>query len=87
MSNRYSRRVGEAYDWDLAAVGRDDDETVAAGVGEWERAQGLETTGWAAEGEEQRDPSDDQRQRAARPDEVCVWERTALCSRGAPNQV
>lgn len=58
-SNRYPLRVSEAYSGDLAAAGRDDDETVAARVAQWERAQGLEPRDWTAKGEDERDPVDD----------------------------
>ena len=41
VSNRYPRRVSEAYDGDLQAAASDDDATVAARVAGWEQAQGL----------------------------------------------
>jgi hypothetical protein len=51
VGNHYPRRVGEAYDWDLVAAGRDDDETMDARVGEWEPVQGLVPWDWRARGE------------------------------------
>ncbi len=59
VSNRYPRRVSEAYDGDLGAAARDDDATVAARVAEWERAQG-QPRDWTATGEDERDPADEQ---------------------------
>jgi hypothetical protein len=46
VSNRYPRRVTEAYDGDIAAAAADSDEQVATRVTEWERAHGLEPKDW-----------------------------------------
>ena len=50
VSNRYPRRVAEAYDRDFAAAAAATDGEVAARVAEWERAQGLEPLDWNAIG-------------------------------------
>jgi hypothetical protein len=51
VSNRYTLRVTEAYEGDIAAAAADDGATVAARVAAWERAQGLPVTDWVALGE------------------------------------
>jgi len=48
VTNRYPRRVAEAYKRDLAAAMRDTDEQVAAKVAAWERQHGLEVQDWQA---------------------------------------
>jgi len=55
VSTRYPRRVAETYELDIAAAAADDDETVAARVAAWERAQGLEPRDWSAIGRVERD--------------------------------
>lgn len=50
VSDRYPRRVSEAYGGDLQRAMADSDEEVAAKVAEWERAQGLEPRDWRAIG-------------------------------------
>jgi hypothetical protein len=50
VSNRYPRRVAEAYGGNLARAAADSDEQVAATVADWERAQGLPMTDWRAVG-------------------------------------
>jgi hypothetical protein len=50
VSNRYPRRVAEAYGGDLRRAAGDTDEQVAATVAEWERANGLEVADWPAIG-------------------------------------
>jgi hypothetical protein len=55
VSNRYPRRVTEAYDGDIEQAARDTDEEVAARVAEWERAQGMEPRDWVAIGRGERD--------------------------------
>jgi hypothetical protein len=40
VSNRYPRRVAEAYDGDLVRAAAESDEQVAASVAAWERARG-----------------------------------------------
>jgi hypothetical protein len=54
ISTRYPRRVAEAYAGDLERALADDDETVAATVAAWERAQGIEPRDWPAIGREER---------------------------------
>ncbi len=54
VSNRYPRRVAEAYNGDVAAAAASTDEEVARRVAEWERAQGLEPPDWYAIGREER---------------------------------
>lgn len=57
VSDRYPRRVAEAYDLDIARAAGDSDEVVAANVAAWELAQGLPVRDWRAMGtEEGRDP-------------------------------
>ena len=41
VSNRYPRRVAEAYGGDIARAAADSDEQVAATVAAWERGHGL----------------------------------------------
>ena len=55
VSNRYPRRVAEAYERDLDRALADSDEQVAATVAAWERGQGLEQRDWRAIGAEERD--------------------------------
>jgi hypothetical protein len=50
VSNRYPRRVTEAYDGDLGRALADSDEQVSATVAEWERRQGLTPRDWRAIG-------------------------------------
>jgi len=57
VSNRYPRRVAEAYAGDLAEALADTDEEVAARVRDWERSQGLEVRDWEAIGRAERDES------------------------------
>jgi hypothetical protein len=54
VSNRYSRRVAEAYAGDVERAMADDDETVAATVAAWERDQGITPRDWPAIGREER---------------------------------
>lgn len=56
VSNRYPRRVAEAYNGDIAAAAASTDEEVAGRVAEWERAQGLEPRDWNAIGREEGKP-------------------------------
>jgi predicted esterase len=53
VSNRYPRRVNEAYGFDQARALADDDATVAATVEAWERAQGLAPRDWVAIGRDE----------------------------------
>jgi uncharacterized damage-inducible protein DinB len=55
VSNRYPRRVSEAYEGDLARAQSDSDEQVAATVAAWEQEQRLPVTDWAALGGGERD--------------------------------
>ena len=55
VSTRYPRRVGEAYDGDLALAMTHSDAQVAATVAAWEEGQGLEPRDWHAIGAEERD--------------------------------
>jgi hypothetical protein len=50
VSNRYPRRVAEAYEGDTERALADTDEQVAATVTAWERAQGMEPREWTARG-------------------------------------
>ena len=50
MSDRYPRRVAEAYDGDLERAAADSDSEVAATVAAWERAHGIEPRDWLAVG-------------------------------------
>lgn len=60
VSNRYPRRVAEAYGLDIARAAADSDEKVAATVRAWEIEQGLEPRDWVAIGlAEGRDDRDD----------------------------
>ena len=54
VSNRYPRRVAEAYDGDLARAMADNDEQVAATVAASERRQGLEPRDSRAIGADER---------------------------------
>jgi hypothetical protein len=55
VSNRYPRRVAEAYDGDIDRAMADTDEQVAATVAAWERRQGLSVRDWTAIGARERD--------------------------------
>jgi hypothetical protein len=55
VSNRYPRRVSEAYGGDLTRALGDNDDQVAATVADWERQQGLTPRDWRASGAEERD--------------------------------
>jgi hypothetical protein len=59
VSNRYPRRVAEAYAGDLERAAADSDEEVAATVRAWEIAQGLEPRDWEEIGAEERDSDAD----------------------------
>ena len=48
VSDRYPRRVAEAYGGDLAAAARATDTEVARRVRDFEVAQGFEPTDWQA---------------------------------------
>jgi hypothetical protein len=50
VSNRYPRRVAEAYDSDFGRAMTDSDEQVAATVATWERSHGFVVRDWAAIG-------------------------------------
>jgi len=50
VSNRYPRRVAEAFERDLDRALADSDEQVAATVAAWERGQGLTVRDWVAVG-------------------------------------
>lgn len=54
VSNRYPRRVAEAYAGDLATALVDTDHEVAGRVRDWERSQGLEVRDWEAIGRGER---------------------------------
>jgi hypothetical protein len=54
VSNRYPRRVAEAFDGDLIAALRASDDAVAERVTAWEREQGLELVDWHAVGASER---------------------------------
>jgi hypothetical protein len=58
VSNRYPRRVAEAYGGDLERAAAASDEEVATTVAAWEKAQGLRVRDWRAIGATERDPSD-----------------------------
>ncbi|CAN5809176.1 hypothetical protein BH20CHL5_BH20CHL5_05740 [soil metagenome] len=59
VSNRYPRRVSEAYGRDAAHAMADSDEQVAARVAAWERDNGLPVRDWRATGRaERRDGSE-----------------------------
>jgi hypothetical protein len=55
VSNRYPRRVAEAYGGDIVRAARDSDEQVAATVAEWERSQGMIPRDWRAIGSGERE--------------------------------
>jgi hypothetical protein len=55
VSNRYPRRVAEAYGGDLARAATDSDEQVAATVRVWEVDQGITPLDWRAIGRVERD--------------------------------
>ena len=50
VSNRYPRRVAEAYRGDLSRAMGDSDDQVAATVATWEKNAGIEPVDWAAVG-------------------------------------
>jgi hypothetical protein len=50
VSNRYPRRVAEAYGGDLEHAMSDSDERVAAQVAAWERSHGLRPRDWRGRG-------------------------------------
>jgi hypothetical protein len=54
VSNRYPRRVAEAYGGDIARAMSESDEEVAATVAAWERARGIEPRDWRAIGAKER---------------------------------
>jgi hypothetical protein len=54
VSNRYPRRVSEAYGGDLSRAMADSDRHVAGTVAAWERSLGLEPRDWTAIGIEER---------------------------------
>ena len=54
VSNRYRRRVSEAYGGDLIRAIIDSDDKVKATVAAWEKRQGLDVTDWIAVGEQER---------------------------------
>jgi hypothetical protein len=55
VSNRYPRRVAEAYHGDLGRALSDSDDQVAATVAAWEMRHGLDVTDWALVGEQERE--------------------------------
>jgi len=55
VSNRYPRRVSEAYGGDVGRAMAESDEQVAATVADWERAHGLVPRDWQAIGAAERD--------------------------------
>jgi hypothetical protein len=59
VSNRYPRRVAEAYGLDLERAAADSDEQVAATVADWERAHGVEPRDWLAIGRDERDEQEE----------------------------
>ncbi|MBA3400625.1 MAG: hypothetical protein H0U05_01415 [Actinobacteria bacterium] len=50
VSNRYPRRVAEAYEGDLERALTESDEQVATTVAAWERDQGLSAQDWPGYG-------------------------------------
>ena len=54
VSNRYPRRVAEAYRGDVTRAMADSDKQVAAKVAAWERRHGLTPINWKALGEAER---------------------------------
>jgi hypothetical protein len=54
ISNRYPRRVSDAYGGDLARAMADSDKQVAGTVAAWETSQGLEPRDWIAIGIDER---------------------------------
>ena len=55
VSNRYPRRVAEAYGGDLRAAAAATDDEVAAKVAAWEADHGLTVRDWVAIGRDERD--------------------------------
>jgi hypothetical protein len=55
VSNRYPRRVAEAYGGDLERAMAESDEQVAATVAAWERQQGHSPMDWQAIGAVEKD--------------------------------
>lgn len=53
VSNRYPRRVTEAYNGDVTAAAAASDDEVARRVADWERASGLEVRDWYAIGRDE----------------------------------
>jgi hypothetical protein len=54
VSNRYPRRVAEAYNGDLGRAMAASDAQVTAVVAAWERQHGLRPRNWAAIGDRER---------------------------------
>jgi hypothetical protein len=54
VSNRYPRRVSDAYGGDLGRAMADSDKQVAGTVAAWETSQGLEPRDWVAIGIDER---------------------------------
>jgi hypothetical protein len=65
VSNRYPRRVAEAYEDDLDAAMAASDEEAEGKVAEWEQAHGLPVRDWYVIGRFERDEPD-RRERAER---------------------
>jgi hypothetical protein len=55
VSNRYPRRVAEAYAGDLARALADSDAQVAAMVAKWEQQHGVPVRDWIAIGRDERE--------------------------------
>jgi len=55
VSNRYPRRVAEAYGGDLTRAMTDSDDKVKVTAAASERRQGLEVIDWVAVGEQERE--------------------------------
>jgi hypothetical protein len=58
VSNRYPRRVAEAYEGDLARAMADTDEQVAATVAVWEKSEDTVARDWTAQGLSEREGED-----------------------------
>ncbi len=54
VSNRYPRRVSDAYGGDLARAMAENDKQVAGTVAAWETSHGLEPRDWTAIGIDER---------------------------------